>query len=270
MYGAMCSAKRNMPSSNRTPNRVRTGRQTSQSKNGARRQLRALPLYGGSSFISKINSPFYGLPQQLTVKLRYYENTFTFDLGSSDMINYVQMALNDPYDPFVALGGKSANEFIPLMKFYRWAKVNCARITVRATQPGFEANRNMLLGLYVNPNQDSITNADDLFSQDSRIMTKAKTFTDIISNTLTVTKEYRICDALRYTPMQYEAIPPNVDFYVRNTGSTISSPNKLAYLDIVYARVDENQSNAISFRGDVTIDFEVTFFDKITQTEDGQ
>jgi len=217
--------------------------------------------------MSIMRSPFYGLPQQLTVKLRYYENSFTFDLGTQDRINYLSMALNDPYDPYVNLGGRSANEFVALMQRYRWSKVDRAKITVRATQPAFEANKNMLLGLYVNPNSDPIGDADDLFSQDNRLMTKAKEFTNLMSSTLTVSREYAIADVFKYTPMQYEAIPPDTSFYNYNSSSTINSPSKLALVDIVYARLDDNQATAISFRGDVTIDFLITFYDKILTGE---
>lgn len=229
----------------------------SQSYARQRRLANNTPLNRNVS-VSILKSPFSGMPDIFHVKLRYFENTYRFDLGTADTILQQSLAVNNPYDPVVALGGKSANLFQQIGGLYRFCRVNRAKVHVTYQDVQTADSCPVNLALVLNTDQISFADMDDVVSlPDSRRRVNL-TSQDRIGTTRHIQGYFQPKDFFFMTQQQWDSQAPGSAFDVTNIGGFVS-PVALAILDIVYAKVDQSNTTAVGLFGTVTIDFEVTF-----------
>lgn len=210
---------------------------------------------------------FVGVPQIHMMDLVYNEGNYQFSLGSADTFSYTSLALNDPFDPYVSLGGKSANEFLYLMSPFRFCRVEAVNVSVRVVNANFASQTNIRFAMFVDPTNTIPTDMDNIASYNPRLVCVMKSMPNIIGTSLIMTKKWKINEALGITQLQYSSAPPEYGYDVTNNGSTISSPGKLAYLNLCWARENTSRTEVIGIVGDVTIRYRVKFYTKYPGTE---
>lgn len=198
------------------------------------------------------------MPDIFNVRLRYFENSYHFDLGTSDTILQQSLAVNNPYDPVVAIGGKSANLFQQIGGLYRFCRVNKVKVHVTYSDVSSANTCPVQMALVLNNDQISFADMDDVVSlPDSRRRVQLST-QNRIGTTKHLSGYFHPKDFFFMTQQQWDSQAPGSAFDVTNIGGFVS-PTALAILDIVYAKIDQNNTTAVALFGSVTIDFEVTF-----------
>lgn len=209
--------------------------------------------------LTVLYSPFEGMPDVFRTTLVYFENNFKFDLGTSDKLLSIDMALNDPYDPYISLGGKSANLFQQIMGMYRFARVNYADVMIKYTDV---SNASTVcptqLALVLNSEQVSYADMDDIQSLPQQRRRVTHEYNDRIGTTYSLMGSFKPKDCFYMTTAQWNNLIPGSAYDITNTGS-IASPATLAIMSIYYGRIDETNTTALGIRGTVQIKYDVTF-----------
>ena len=220
------------------------------------------------TYLTRASEPFSGLPQILKTKLIYYENGYVWNLPSLTTEAKIALALNDPWDPYIPLGGKSANEFYRLMQSYKYCRTNAATISVHVVQPEFASNKAVGLCMYPNWDGDTIANIDDANSLDKSRVTFGNRPTNLIASAISVSRRYFIGDIFNLKKLQYTSRPYSGLTDIYNSGSSYYSPTNLARVEVMVYRYNESSlSEAIAATGSVRIVFEVEFAQKIPAGE---
>jgi hypothetical protein len=212
--------------------------------------------------ISFINCPFSGMPDIFSVKLRYYENSYHFDLGTTDTILQQSLSINDPYDPVAALGGKSANLFQQIGSMYRFCRVNACNVKITYQDVSTANTCPVQFALVLNSDGVSFADMDDVVSLPNSRRRVSLITQDRIGTTRSLSGRFYPKDAFYMTQQQWDALVPGSPEDVTNIGGFVS-PTNLSTLDIVYAKIDQNNITAAANFGSVTIDYEVTFKHRI-------
>jgi hypothetical protein len=208
--------------------------------------------------ISFLNSPFIGLPDVFKLKLRYYENSYHFDLGTTDTLLQQSLSINDPYDPVAAIGGKSANLFQQIGSLYRFCRVNAVNVKITYQDVSTANTCPVQFALVLNSEGVSYADMDDVISLPNSRRRVSLLTQDRIGTTRTLTGRFYPKDAFYMSQQQWDNLPPGSPEDVTNVGG-FASPTSLAILDIIYAKIDQANTTAVANFGSVTIDFEVTF-----------
>lgn len=210
--------------------------------------------------------PFTGLPRVLDIKFKYYENQFKWELNALNPMRRDVVSLNDPWDPYTTVGGKSANEFQQLMSMYKYCRTYVADVEVNIVQDNFASYKNIVAAMIPNYDNTAIQNLDDLKSQDPALLTISQKPSNVVADALTLRRTYNIASTLGMLNSQYRAHAPSSYYDVSNTGSSIYSPTVLAKLDIYVASLYE-RDETINPVGEVTIVFHCKLIQKIYQGE---
>ncbi len=209
--------------------------------------------------ITILRCPFEGMPDVFRTTVVYFENNFKFDLGTTDKLLFIDMALNDPYDPYISLGGKSANLFQQIMTMYRFCRVNFADVQVKYTdvsQTGVVCPTQ--LALVLNSEQVNYADMDDIQSLPQQRRRVTNQYNDRIGTTYDLRGTFKPKDCFYMTNAQWSNLIPGGDYDVTNLGG-IASPNILSRLSIYYGRIDETNTTALGIRATVQIKYDVTF-----------
>lgn len=220
-----------------------------------------------SSKMPIINTPFVGLPQEFHMDLLYNEGNYQFGLSAVDTFQYTSISLNDPFDPYTALTGKSANDFLRIMSVYKFCRVKAARIGVRIVNANFASQENIKFAMFIDPTNTAPTNMDDIISLNPRFTSVCKSMPNIIGTSLMFNKSWTMNSALGISALQYSSAPPEYGYDVINNGSTVSSPTKIAYVNICWGRENTSRTEIVGIVGDVTIRFKVKFYTKFPSVE---
>lgn len=208
--------------------------------------------------VSLVRSPFSGMPDIFSTKLRYFENSYHFDLGTSDSILGQYLAINNPYDPVFATGGKSANLFQQIGSLYRYCRVNKVKVHVTYQDVSTGNTCPVQFALVLNNEQVAFADMDDIVSlPDSRRRVNLIT-QNRIGSTKVISGYFNPKDFFYMTQAQWDQQAPGSGIDVTNLGG-FASPTTPALLEIVYAKIDQTNATAVGLFGSVTIDFEVTF-----------
>jgi hypothetical protein len=205
----------------------------------------------------------------LSMRLVYYENGYNFSIPTLQTINTISLSLNDPWDPYTALGGKAANEFYDIMRQYKYCRTQAATVSVHVTQPDFASNRAIGMAMYPNWDGDSYPGGiDDIYSMDRSRVTICPTVTNLMGTPIKMKRRYTMPMIYNIHPNQYNTKSYSGLYDVYNSGSTFYSPTNLAKLYISVYRFNEIiTSEAIQAVGSVQIIFEVEFAQKYPKGE---
>lgn len=208
--------------------------------------------------VSLVKSPFSGMPDIFSTRLRYFENSYHFDLGTGDSILGQYLAISNPWDPVFATGGKSANLFQQIGGLYRYCRVNRCKVHVTYQDVSTGNTCPVQFALVLNNEQVSYADMDDIISlPDSRRRVNLTT-QNRIGSTKHISGYFNPKDFFYMTQQQWDSQAPGSAFDVTNLGG-FASPTSPALLEIVYAKIDQTNATAVGLFGSVTIDFEVTF-----------
>jgi len=203
-----------------------------------------------------------GLPRQMFCKLSYFENNYSYSLGATDKLEYIRMRLNDPYDPYAALGGKSALYYQFWMQAFRYLRVMAAKITVTWLKVP-DTNRGVICSLVPNLFGYAWSDIDDISSQP---YTKtSKRFANRVGDSQSLSYYIPIHKILNMSKLQYDSQLPGGDYDC----SYSSSPTKGALFDIVFSRLDETDTTAISGSFMVKIKFYCKLYQRYNFVEVG-
>lgn len=208
--------------------------------------------------VSLVKSPFSGMPDIFSTKLRYFENSYHFDLGTSDSILSQELAISNPYDPVYATGGKAANLFQQIGALYRYCRVNKTKVHVTYQDVSTGNTCPVQFALVLNNELVSYADMDDVVSlPDSRRRVNLTT-QNRIGSTKVISGYFHPKDFFYMTQQQWDSQEPGSAYDVTNLGG-FASPTKPAILSIIYSKIDQANTTAVGIFGSVTIDFEVTF-----------
>jgi hypothetical protein len=222
--------------------------------------------YNHEASLTILKSPFQAMPDIFQTTVVYFENNFKFDLGTSDKLLNQDIAINDPYDPYISLGGKSANMFSQIMAIYRFARVLQSDVRIKYTDVSGANSCPTQLALVLNSEGVNYADFDDIQSlpiQRRRITT---TYNDRIGSTYTLSGTFHPKDCFYMTNLQWDAQPPGSAYDVTNIGGIVS-PVNLAILSIYYGRIDENNTDSLAIRGTLQVSYLVRFSSRQSFTE---
>lgn len=211
--------------------------------------------------------PFTGLPRDLWIKFKYYQGQYKWELNNLNPMRRDVLSLNDPYDPYTAIGGKSANEFQQLMRLYKYCRTYKADVDINIIQEEFANRKNIVAAMLPNYDNNNITSVDDLISQDPTILTLSEApVSNLVQDRLNLRRSYDISTVLGMSQSQYANHVPSSTLDVYNSGSLFYSPTLLAKLD-VYVAMLYDRGETITAVGDVTVIFHCKLTQKIYQGE---
>lgn len=216
--------------------------------------------------LTMLKCPFEGIPDIFETTLVYYENNFKFDLGTSDKLLSQDLAINDPYDPYVSLGGKSANFYQQLMALYRYSRVFQADITVRYTDVSSANSCPTELALVLNSEQISYADMDDVHSLPIQRRRISSRYNNRIGSTYLLKGSFKPKDAFYMNDLQWNSLKPGSEFDNTNLGG-IASPVTLSVVSVYYGRIDEANTDQLAIRGTVQISFLVRFYSRQSFSE---
>lgn len=212
-----------------------------------------------------------GLSDVVWQKFRYAENNFKFPLGSADTIRFVNMSLNNPYDPYYSLGGKSALYFQQAASSYKYIRTYGASITLRITDVPAAIDRPIGIAFVLNSNFNidiGTPDADDILSLPKNRCRIMKLYPNRIGGTRMLKMFVHISDVFYMTRQQYDAAVPGDEFDVTNFGG-FADPLNYAWCSIYWFRIDTNDTSELEVVGDVTITFYTKMWCKQPFTEPG-
>lgn len=202
---------------------------------------------------------FEAVPDILFTYCTYYENNFHLDLSSSDTLLYQTFSINDPHDPYTALGGKSANFYPQIMALYRYSRVMYADVIVKYTDVSGGNTCPIQTALVYNSENIIFANWDDVLSLPKSKRVIQLNFNNRIGSTVTLRGRFSPSMAEYMTAQQWNMLPAGSTFDNTNLGS-IASPSTLSLLDLYYGRIDDNDTSQIGIRATVTIKFYIKFY----------
>lgn len=203
-----------------------------------------------------------GLPRQMFGKLKYYENNYQYTLGATDKIVYTQMRLNDPHDPYAALGGKSALYYDFWMQAFRYCRVMAAKITI-TWQKTSDVNQGVIFALCPNLFGSLWSDMDDVSSQP--YVKTSRRFANRLGSSQSLSYYIPMHKLLNMTQLQYiSQLPGSVYDATYN-----ASPTKGCLMDIVAGRLNENDTTVITGSLMVSIKFYCKFYQRYQFVETG-
>lgn len=203
-----------------------------------------------------------GLPRQMYVKLKYFENNYIYTLGATDKIIYTQMRLNDPHDPYAALGGKSALYYDFWMQAYRFCRVLSAKITI-TWQKTSDVNQGIIFALCPNLFGSQWSDMDDVSSQP--YVKTSRQFPSRLGTANSLSYYIPMHELLNMTQLQYNSqLPGSVYDASYNT-----SPNRGCLMDIVIGRLNETDITSITGSLMVSIVFYAKLYQRYQFVETG-
>jgi hypothetical protein len=238
-------------------------------KNSTKKTSRKLRKNSNQSLLTHVVNPMYSLPDVYTTTLKYSEISYNLDLGTTDFLNRVSLAANNPYDPYTALGGISASYFNKIIEDYRYCRVNHAKIIVKFTNVSIAGliQTPMQLALVKNAEGVAYSNMNDIISLPPSRCKLSKFFQDSVGSTRVLTMSTNISDIFWYEPHHYLNLIPGSIYDVTNFGGPVS-PSRLATVDLYYGRIAGSSiGSAVSCKAEITIEFLCEFRQRIAFSE---
>lgn len=203
-----------------------------------------------------------GLPRQMFGKLKYFENSYVYSISAVDKLVKTSIRLNDPHDPYAAVGGKSALYFDFWMQAFRYCRVMAAKITI-TWQKVSDVNQGAIFALVPNLFGSLWSDMDDVSSQ-PYVRTSRKLVSRLGSGS-SLSYYIPMHRLLNMTKLQYLSQLPGSDYDC----SYNASPTKGCIMDIVAARLNENDTTVISGALMVSIKFYCKFYQRYNFVETG-
>lgn len=203
-----------------------------------------------------------GLPRQMFGKLKYFENSYTYSIGATDKLVKTTIRLNDPHDPYAAVGGKSALYYDFWMQAFRYCRVMAAKITI-TWQKVSDVNQGVIFALVPNLFGSLWSDMDDVSSQP--YVRTSRRLVNRLGGGASLSYYIPMHKLLNMTRLQYISQLPGSDYDC----SYNSSPTKGCNMDIVAARLNENDTTTISGALMVSIKFYCKFYQRYNFVETG-
>lgn len=211
-----------------------------------------------------------GIPDVSRQKFKYSENNFHFSLGTTDQLLSQDFAMNDPHDPYVSIGGKSALFFPQMFANYKYCRVYGATITVKITDNSAANTTPMFFALVLNSNLngDTPSEVDTILALPKSRCKILKSYPNRIGGTKYLKMFAHVSDIFYWTRQQYDAQIPSTDFDLTNIGGIVSPTNK-ALCTLFYGRLDSNSTVAVDCLGEVHIRYYTKMWLRQNFTEAG-
>lgn len=165
--------------------------------------------------------------------------------------------MNDPYDPYISLSGKSALYFTQAFASYKYCRVYGASITVTITDNVAANTIPMIFALVLNSttNNDTPSTIDDILALPKSRCRVMRYYPNRIGSSRRLKLFAYISDVFWLTRQQYDAILPSATYDLTNIGS-ISSPTNKAICSIYYGKlVDTGTPTAVECFGDIRVKY---------------
>lgn len=203
-----------------------------------------------------------GLPRMMFAKLKYFENNYTYSFGIGDKILRTSIRMNDPFDPYAAVGGKSALYYDFWMQAYRYLRVMAAKITVTWIKTT-DTNQGIIFSLCPNLFGSVFADMDDVASQP--YVKTSKRIANRVGDSHSISYYIPIHKLLNMTKLQYISQLPGS---VYDCGYN-NSPTTGALMDIIIGRINEADTTAITGTYMVNIKFFCKLYQRYNFVETG-
>lgn len=204
---------------------------------------------------------FDGFPDVLEMSFTYYENNYRFDLSTTDQLLYYNFSLNDPYDPYISIGGKSANQFYQAMSLYRSARVFRAIVVIKYVDNPSANTCPIQTALVYNSEGIVYADMDDIISLPNSKRISHTTMPNRVGGTQTISGTFYPNQGFLMTQSQWFSQPLQSPYDVTNNGGIVSPVNN-SVLSFYYGRVDTTNTDQLSNRGSVSIQYFVRLSDR--------
>jgi len=201
----------------------------------------------------RITSRVNGLPNTFYTKLKYYENNYRVTIAENAVGNTFNLSLNDPHDPYAALGGKSAAYYQFWHGAYVYSRVMAAKVMITWGKVN-DVNQGIVCTLNPNPGNTVLGDLDDCAAQPDGIASRR--FPNRVGGSGTLKKYYSIPYIFRHTRQQYIAQLPGVVL----DGTLNTGPTTKATLTVGLWKNDETYAPAMNVQMNVKIIFYVKFY----------
>lgn len=206
------------------------------------------------------------VPDILETSFTYFENNYKLDLGTADKLLSLDLSINDPYDPYASIGGKSANLFAQLMALYRYCRVFKAEIKVVYVDTPDSNACPIQTALVYNSEGVSYADMDDLISLPLSKRIVQLRMNNRIGTSVTLQGTFFPYQGFLMTRQQWFNQAAGSGYDVTNIGS-IASPTNLSIVSLYYGRVDESNTNAIATRATISVRYHCRLYDRQSFTE---
>lgn len=201
-----------------------------------------------------------GFPETLMTKLSYAENNYKFTLAANSTITSVQLAANNPRDPFIAIGGKSALYFSTYAGLYKYCRVLGARVTIKFTK---ESDTNSGVNVAIIPrigaSAASLNDYDDVMSQ-PRVKYSNRTL-NRIGDSVLIKYYLPIHTILQMNKIQYISQLPGDEYDAKIN----SDPTNIAIFEAYTMRTNDDSLSEIAVRANVHIKYYCKFYQRYRQ-----
>lgn len=180
-----------------------------------------------------------GIPDVQWQKFVYAENNYVFPLGTVDEQLSFNISLNDPFDPYFSVGGKSALYFQQVMGQFKYARVYGASITLRVTDTAAADNTPMLFAIVFNSDFNTeigTPTPDDLLALPSNRCKIMRLYPGRVGQTRVLSTFIHMSDLFYMTRSQYDNLVPGTGFDITNFGG-ITSPGNLGFASIYWFKI---------------------------------
>lgn len=202
---------------------------------------------------AKFSSLATGFPEILYTRLKYFENSYSFSLATTTLISLTSLAINNPFDPYTATGGKSALYYSTYANIYKYCRVMAAKVTLTVNKIT-DANTSTIFAFL--PREfggGPFTDIDNVISQ-PRVKWMRGT-PGRVGNSRVLTYYIPVSTCLQMSRMQYMAELPNGPYdCLCPQGPTFN-----ALLDLYFAKTTEDITTTVTFEGSIKIVFYCKF-----------
>jgi len=215
--------------------------------------------------ITRVRNRFAtGFPDAMFTKLKYYENNYTFSLAAGAPIARIQMAANDPRDPYLSIGGKTALNYDMYCGIYQWCRVSACKITVSVNKITTTSTQSVIFALLPRPSPTAVfTDIDDVCAQPRVKIMRVRPTT--IGGVQTFSLYIPIHVILQFTKLQYNSLPPSSS----TDGQLALGPSNIAPIDIYYAKTDES-TGFLDHQGTVKVVYYCKFYHRLAKIQAGE
>lgn len=224
----------------------------------ARRRFKARK---GRSFRKKANNRLVdtrfkmlttGFPDILYTRLKYFENNYEVGLDGTQFLRHYDFVLNNPYDPYGHLGGKSALYYDEYMNIYGSCRVLAAKIKISIVRVN-DVNEPITYAFIPNPGNINYLDIDDVCAHPHARVTQRGL--SRVGNATVLTYYAPINMIFGMTKLQYMSQVPGPAY-----DSSLGNPTNLARLQLWWSRYQEGSATVTTARATVKIIFYCKFY----------
>lgn len=195
-----------------------------------------------------------GFPDVLYTKLKYFENNYEFGLDGTQFLRHYDFMLNNPYDPYGHLGGKSAAYYDEYMNVYGFCRVIAAKITISVARIS-DNNEAITYALVPNFLNSSYLDIDDVCAHPhARVVHHGLSR---VGDATVLTYYAPINMIFGHTKLQYMSQAPGTAY-----DSSLGNPTNLARMQLWWSRYQEGSATVVAAKGTVKIIFYCKFYQR--------